>query len=92
MHKRKSRAEGEGSGVYLGTGQFPILQRAVGVGLTELETFDQDLKEVRGSGRWIYGTKVPFGKKELSDEDSSIETCLEFSGNRKEASARVLRA
>lgn len=25
---------------------------------------------MRGSGKWIYGTKAPFGKKELSDKDS----------------------
>lgn len=68
--RKKSRAEGEGSSVYLGIGQVPILQRPVSVGLTELETFDRDLKEVRGSGKWIYGTKAPFGKQELSDKDS----------------------
>lgn len=86
MHKKKSRAEEEGSGVYLGIGRVTIPQRVVSVGLMELETFDQDLKKVRELGKWICGTKAPFGKKELSDKESRAEAYLEFSRSRKEAS------
>lgn len=57
----------------------------VSIGWTERETFDQDLKEARVLGKWIYGTRAPFGKKELSDIESRVEACLECSGSRKEA-------
>ena len=52
--KEKRRAEWEGSGVCLRIGKVMILYKVVRPGLTALETFNQDLKEVRELGKWIY--------------------------------------
>lgn len=46
--------------MYLGTGQVTVLYRVVRVSLTEVETFEQDLKEVTEANGQIYGTKALF--------------------------------
>lgn len=69
-----------------GIGQVTALHSVFRGGLTEMKTFDQDLKEVRELGKWICEKKSPFGKKEPSDKDSRDEAFLQCSGNRKEAS------
>lgn len=39
--------------MYLGTGKVTVLYRVVRVSLTEMETFDQDLKEVRKASGYM---------------------------------------
>lgn len=46
--------------VYLRTGQVKILYKVVRVGPTVMEIFNQDLKEVRELGKWIFGVKAHF--------------------------------
>lgn len=55
-------AEWERSVVYLGARQITILYKVVRIGLTVMEIFNRDLKEVKELDKWIYGAKAYFLK------------------------------
>lgn len=46
--------------MYLGTAQCTMSLQCHGMGLTEMETFAQDLKDVWESEKWTWGPKEPF--------------------------------